>query len=115
MRPAVLSLLALLLAAAPAAALGAAPGAAAQPEYQLHVGPAGFTPAELNVPAGQKIVLHITNTGTGPAEFESTDLNREKVVPAGDRVIVYVGPLRPGTYVFFDDFHPRLRGRIVAK
>ncbi len=107
MRPAVLACAVLLLAVPPAAA--------ERPSYTLRLDPAGFTPAELHVPAGQKIVLHITNAGTGPAEFESTDLNREKVVPPGDRVIVYVGPLRPGTYAFFDDFHPALRGRIVAK
>lgn len=108
MRPAAVAFLALLVAAA-------APAAAERPSYPLRIDPTGFTPAELHVPAGQKIVLQITNAGTGPAEFESTDLNREKVIPPGDRVIVYVGPLRPGTYAFFDDFHPRLRGRIVAK
>ena len=110
MRPA-----ALAATAAAALLLAPAPAAAARPSYALRLDPAGFTPAALDVPAGRKIVLHVTNTGPAAAEFESTDLNREKIVPAGDRVVVYVGPLRPGTYVFFDDFHPRLRGRIVAK
>lgn len=95
--------------------LAAAPAAVARPSYALRLDATGFTPAELQVPAGRRIVLRVTNAGTGPAEFESSDLNRERVVPSGQTIRVYVGPLRPGTYVFFDDFHPRLRGRLVAK
>jgi len=49
------------------------------------------------------------------AEFESSELNREKVEPAGQSAVIYVGPLSPGTYPFFDDFHQSTRGRIVAK
>jgi hypothetical protein len=74
-----------------------------------------FSPDGLSVPAGRKIELHVINRGTGPAEFESSDLRREKVVPAGHQITVYVGPLRPGTYEFFDDFHPNTRGHLVAR
>ena len=34
---------------------------------------------------------------------------------AGGTVSVYVGPLNPGRYEFFDDFHPSTRGFIVVK
>ena len=47
------------------------------------------------------------------AEFEK--LNREKVVLAGQSVVICVGPLSPGTYPLFDDFHQSTRGGIVAK
>ena len=93
----------------------ATPASAARPTFALSLEGHQFSPAELAVPAGQKFVLHVTNKGTAPAEFESTDLRREVVVPAGARVVLYVGPLQPGTYVFFDDFNPQTRGRIVAK
>ena len=74
-----------------------------------------FDPAELEVPAGQKIELHVKNADTSPSEFESEPLHREKVVPAGKEVVVTIGPLRPGQYEFFDDFNPQARGHIIAR
>lgn len=75
-----------------------------------------FEPAELQVPANVKMKLVIKNADPTPEEFESVPLRREKVVPGGQTVIVYVGPLAPGTYEFFGDFHPETaRGRLVAK
>ncbi len=102
---------ALLLLPAPLAG----PARAARPSFDLTLAGHQFSPAELTVPAGQKFILHVANKGTAPAEFESSDLRREVVVPAGARVVIYVGPLRPGPYVFFDDFDPQTRGRMVAK
>ena len=74
-----------------------------------------FEPAELAVPAGQKIVLQITNADPNPAEFESSELHREKVVTGGQQITVFIGPLRPGSYEFFDDFNPHARCHIVAR
>lgn len=96
-------------------ALLAAPALAASPGFSLTIGDHRFEPAELAVPAGQKIELHIRNTGTVSAEFESSDLGREKVVPAGSEITLYVGPLKPGRYTFFDDFHPSTRGHLVVR
>ena len=50
-----------------------------------------------------------------PAEFESPSLHREKVVAPGAAVSVFVGPLNPGRYEFYDDFHPATRGVIVVQ
>lgn len=94
---------------------GVAPALAARPGYAIALGPAGFVPAELPVPAGQRMVLHVTNTGPAPVEFESSELNRERVIPAGATIAVYVGPLHPGSYRFLDDFHPSLRGALIAR
>jgi hypothetical protein len=74
-----------------------------------------FEPSELQVPAGQKIELHVKNTDSRPAEFESFELHREKVVPGGQEVVVFIGPLRAGSYEFFNDFYPASRGHIVAR
>jgi len=67
------------------------------------------------VKAGVKFKLVVSNKGMKPAEFESSELNREKVVPAGGSVPVYIGPLSPGSYPFFDDFDQKNRAQIVAK
>jgi plastocyanin len=75
-----------------------------------------FTPKELLVPAGQKVKITVRNQDATPAEFESSDLNREKVVSANSEISVFVGPLDPGRYVFFDDFHRETTsGVIIAK
>ncbi|HKS89118.1 MAG TPA: cupredoxin domain-containing protein, partial [Stellaceae bacterium] len=62
-----------------------------------------------------KVELVVRNEQAIPAEFESTSLHREKVVTPGGSVSVYVGPLGPGRYEFFDDFHPATRGFVVVK
>ena len=74
-----------------------------------------FVPAEVAVPAGSKVELIIRNEQKTPAEFESKSLHREKVVAPGAAVSVFVGPLNPGRYEFFDDFHPATRGVIVVQ
>jgi hypothetical protein len=74
-----------------------------------------FEPRELEVPANRKIELHVRNADESAAEFESNELHREKVVPAGREITVYIGPLRSGRYEFFDDFNPQARGHIVAR
>jgi plastocyanin len=74
-----------------------------------------FVPAEVPVPAGVKVKLLVKNEQQVNAEFESKSLHREKIVNAGGEITVLVGPLEPGNYEFFDDFHPDTRGHLVAK
>lgn len=83
--------------------------------YTLTIKGQKFDVSELAVPANTKLTLLVKNLDTVPAEFESADLNREKVVVGGGTITIYVGPLAPGRYVFFDDFNPNARGTIVAK
>lgn len=86
------------------------------PDYTLTIRDHQFQPTELEVPAGKKIQLQVVNQDASAEEFESTDLHREKIVTGGGKIIVYVGPLSPGRYEFFGDFHPKTaRGHIVAK
>src|SRR5512137_2425416 len=93
-------LLALLLA------VGLSPQvAAAEPEFRLVLKDHRFSPTELAVPAGQKLRLVIENQDATAEEFESYALNREKIVPAGGKVTVFVGPLQPGRYEFFGEFN----------
>jgi hypothetical protein len=93
-----------------------ASAAAEEPTYTLVIKDHRFQPTEIEVPAGQKIALLVKNTDTTPEEFESIELRREKVVPGGDQITVYIGPLKPGKYEFFGDFNPKTaRGHIIAK
>jgi len=75
-----------------------------------------FAPLVLEVPANEKFKLLITNEGSEAEEFESYELNREKVVEPGQTITVYLGPLSPGEYGYFGDFHrDTAKGTILAK
>ena len=75
-----------------------------------------FSPKELTIPAGQKIKLIVKNMDATAAEFESSDFNREKIVGANSEIFVFIGPLDPGTYGYFDDFHrDTTTGIIIVK
>jgi Cupredoxin-like domain len=74
-----------------------------------------FVPSDVPTPAGAKVELIIKNEQAVNAEFESTVLHREKIVQAGGQISVFVGPLDPSTYEFFDDFNRAARGRLVVK
>ena len=85
-------------------------------EIALNIRDHRFEPAEIRVPAGQKIKLVVHNQDKTPEEFESHELNREKVIPAGAKVSIFVGPLAPGKYPFFGEFHEKTaKGMIVAE
>ena len=75
-----------------------------------------FTPAEVTVPADRKIKLTVVNKDPTPEEFESYELNREKIVVGNSRIIVFVGPLKPGRYPFFGEFHMEsAKGVLIAE
>jgi plastocyanin len=74
-------------------------------EYKITIRDHHFEPSELRVPAGKKIKLTINNQDQSAEEFESHELNREKVIPPKSTGFVFIGPLSPGRYPFFGDFH----------
>lgn len=86
------------------------------PEFTLTIRNHKFEPAELTVPADQKVKLNVVNADATPEEFESHELNREKVVAGNSSIKVFVGPLSPGTYPFFGDFNQATaQGKLVVK
>jgi len=92
------------------------PVAAHAEDYVLTLKNNQFSPKVLTIPAGQKIKITVINHDVTPAEFESSDLNREKVVGANSEISVFIGPLDAGSYGYFDDFHrDTTTGVIVAK
>ena len=75
-----------------------------------------FVPDRLTVPANVKFRVMVKNNDDTADEFESVDLNREKLVPPGQTVTVFLGPLSPGQYKFFGDFHQdTAQGVMVAR
>lgn len=88
----------------------------AESEYSLVIKDHRFDPAEFKIPAGRQVKLVIQNQDRTPEEFESEELNREKVISAGQSVVIYIGPLQPGRYPFFGEFHEETaKGVIIAE
>ena len=84
--------------------------------FKLVARDGAFEPIKIEVPAGKRFKIEISNEGNGPMEFESRDLKQEKVLAAGAKSSVVINGLKPGAYVFFDDYHPDApKGQIVAK
>lgn len=89
---------------------------AADNEFTLVIRDHRFEPAEVRVPANQKIKLVVHNQDKTVEEFESHELNREKVIAAGAKAIIFVGPLKPGRYQFSGEFHEKTaRGVLIAE
>jgi heme/copper-type cytochrome/quinol oxidase subunit 2 len=75
-----------------------------------------FEPAELEVPADRPITVNVTNKDPAAEEFESEGLDIEKVIAAGQTAAIKLGPLDPGRYEFYGEYHEdTAKGAIVAK
>ena len=104
---------ALCLGSTPLASIAAD---ATEPENLLVIKDHRFEPSEVKVPAGKRIKLIVHNQDSTPEEFESPALKREKIVPAGAKVIVYIGPLKPGRYAFVGEHHEATaKGVVIAE
>src|SRR5579859_1486898 len=90
--------------------------ASAEETYVIVIKEHRMNPAELQIPAGQKIRLTVDNQDPTPEEFESHSMNREKIIPGNSKATVFIGPLKPGTYEFFGDFHQEsAQGKIIVR
>ncbi|MFC5498845.1 cupredoxin domain-containing protein [Caenimonas terrae] len=107
----------LIKASAGAIVLGLAQLAvAADAEALLVIKDHRFEPAELKVPAGQRVKLTVHNQDPTPEEFESHKLNREKVIPGGAKAVIFIGPLKPGKYEFYGEYNEATaKGAVVAE
>ena len=86
------------------------------PEFTIVIKDHKFEPVELVVPAGQRVKLIVDNQDATPEEFESHELDREKIIPGGKSAKILVGPLKPGRYPFVGEFHEdTAQGVLVAE
>ncbi|MBB5017994.1 hypothetical protein HNQ59_001279 [Chitinivorax tropicus] len=96
--------------------LGQAAWAEALPTFKMIARNGKLEPSTLSVPAGQRFKIEIENQSNSAIEFESLQLRQEKVLAPGAKSFVVIHPLKPGSYKFFDEYHPATsQGQIVAK
>ncbi len=90
--------------------------AAEVPSFALTIKDHRFEPSTVTIPADTKVLLRVKNADTTAEEFESHALKREKLIPAGTEATIKVGPLKPGTYPFFGEFHEATaQGELVVE
>lgn len=106
----------LLTAALCGIALSPSAVLAQTPEVEIQIREHLFYPSEVRIPANTKVKLIIRNLDATPEEFESYELNREKVIVGNSQGIVFIGPLAPGEYPFFGEFNPRTaQGKVIVE
>jgi hypothetical protein len=77
------------------------------PTFTIEIRDHLFHPSLLRIPANTKVKLIVINNDPSPEEFESYELNREKVIMGGAKAIIFIGPLKAGDYPFFGEFNPK--------
>jgi len=109
-------LAAILMAAILLSCGPAAPRAEEERVFQIEFKDGMVVPQRLEVPANRQFRLHLINAGDTPAEFESNELRKEKVLAPKSSSMLVFRTLDPGEYAFFDDFHPDApKAVLVAK
>jgi hypothetical protein len=85
-------------------------------EIELRIRDHLFFPSTLEIPANQKVKIRIYNEDPTPEEFESFELNREKVIAGNSQTVIFIGPLKAGEYPFFGEFFPKTaQGTVLVK
>jgi len=98
------------------AALGMASVHAVAQDFNLTIRNHKFEPQEIRVPAGKRVSISVTNEDASAEEFESPSLKVEKIIPGKSKGVVRIGPLAPGRYEFFGDFHAdTAKGVVIAE
>ncbi|MDE7547702.1 cupredoxin domain-containing protein [Acetobacter fabarum] len=90
--------------------------AQAQTVFHLTLKDHHFEPDHLSVPAGERFIIELENQDSTTDELESYDMKFEKIIVPGSKIRVHAGPLHPGHYTFFDDYHPdQAKGTVTAE
>jgi len=96
--------------------LVAGTAAARADDYVLTIKEHRFSPAEIKVPANQRVSITVVNEDATPEEFDSSALKVEKVVAGKSSGVVRIGPLKPGRYPFVGEYNEATaKGTVIAE
>ena len=84
--------------------------------FQISIKDHKFSQNLITVKANEKFKLTIQNEDASSEEFESKTMAIEKFMGPKKSITVILGPLKPGTYEFYGEFHQSTaKGQVVAK
>lgn len=108
--------MAVLFAALAVFTITVSASAHAAEEVVLRIKDHRFIPETLEIPANTKVKIVVHNEDPTPEEFESHELNREKIIRGNGKGVVFVGPLDAGSYPFFGEFNEdTAQGQLLVK
>jgi hypothetical protein len=85
-------------------------------DYVLTIKDHRFTPAEIKVPANERVTITVINEDATPEEFESNSMKIEKVIAGKSKGVVRIGPLKPGRYPFIGEYNEATaKGVVIAE
>lgn len=94
----------------------ASPDSVGAADYEIVIENHRFIPSQLEVSADEKHRLIVINRDATPEEFESYELNREKIVAGNSKIIIFLPALDAGEYPFFGEFNEATaQGRLIVK
>ncbi|MCK6593830.1 MAG: cupredoxin domain-containing protein [Bacteriovoracaceae bacterium] len=86
------------------------------PYFELRIKNHKFNIEKIEVPAGKKFKIKVINEDSTSEEFESNSMIVEKFLGPKRSLTVTLGPLKPGTYEYFGEFHMKTaKGIVIAK
>ncbi len=89
---------------------------AEMPTYELRIKDHKFDIEVLKVKANQKFTLIVYNDDASFEEFESKRMLVEKFVNPKGKLILKLGPFKPGEYDYFGEFHmSTAKGKLIAE
>ena len=89
---------------------------AQEPDIVIVIRNHRFEPAEVKVPSNKRITITVINDDPTTEEFESVPLKVEKIIAGKSKATIRIGPLKPGRYPFFGEFHEATaQGVIIAE
>lgn len=75
-----------------------------------------FVPNKVTVKAGERFKLRLINEDSTSEEFESDTLVIEKFLSPKRKMVITLGPLKPGTYEFYGELNsPPPKGILIAE
>lgn len=91
-------------------------GQAGPPVIEIEIRDHLFFPDEVRIPADTKVKLLVKNLDPTAEEFESYELNREKLIAGDSEAVIFIGPLQPGIYPYFGEFFPKTaQGKLIVE
>ncbi|MEO7381331.1 MAG: cupredoxin domain-containing protein [Paracoccaceae bacterium] len=105
-----------LLAGVALTALALSAPVRADTQLEITLTDTAFEPAEVKVPAGAAFTVLVHNKSAAVAEIEAKDLKIEKVVAAGEDILINVRAQDAGTYLFVNEYkEDTIFGHITAE
>ena len=84
--------------------------------FELKIKEHKFNIETIHIKANEKFRLKVINEDSSSEEFESRTIVIEKFIGPKRTVNLILGPLKPGKYEFFGDFHAdTAKGFIIAE